>query len=110
MVVFIDDAQAWYSEISFWNQLFKSTDLWLPDNVQFIISATHSLIGGKEIPVEFTSLPHLQREDFLLSTDEAYQFIRLPGIGLPETLRPSNLKDLLVNECGGLIGALRLSV
>ena len=109
-VIFIDDAQAKYGEVSFWAQLIKSSGLWLPSHVRFIISATHSFSGEKESPVEFSSLSRLQRDDFLLSNDEAYEFLNLPNIGLPANLNIQKLKDILVNECGGLIAALRLSV
>ena len=79
--------------------------------IKFIISATHSLIGGKESPVEFESLPRLSRNDFLLSDVEAYQFLDSSDIGLPEKMKLfPNLKTVLVQECGGLIGSLRLAV
>ena len=109
-VIFIDDAQAKYEEVSFWGQLIKSSGLWLPNNIRFIISATHSMNGGKESPVEFSSLPKLQRDDFLLSKEESYEFLNLRDIGLPRNLNTQKVEDLLVNECGGLIAALRLSV
>jgi hypothetical protein len=77
----------------------------------FIISATHSLSGGKQSPVEFISLPRLSRMDFLLTDEEAYQLLEFHTTGLPGNTRQHKiLKDVLVKECGGLVGALRLSI
>jgi len=111
VVIFLDDAQAKYHEIRFWEELVKAAGLWLPKNIKFIVSATHSLNGGRESPVEFESLPRLSRQDFLLSEEEAYQFLDFSDIGLPQKMSIfPNLKSVLVNESGGLIAALRLSV
>eukprot|EP00835_Amoeboradix_gromovi_P001360 NODE_60_length_25605_cov_0.732377.p9 type:complete len:267 gc:universal NODE_60_length_25605_cov_0.732377:12163-11363(-) len=52
-VIFLDDAQAKYGEARFWEHLVKSAGIWLPANIRFIISATHSLSEGVESPVEF---------------------------------------------------------
>jgi hypothetical protein len=60
--------------------------------------------------VEFSSLPSLQKDDFLLGNDEAYEFLNLPSIGLPAHLKFQKIQQVLVNECGGYVGALRLSV
>ena len=111
VVVFLDDAQKKYSEVSFWEALVKATGIWIPENIKFIISATHSLSGGKESPVEFQSLPRLSRMDFLLTDEEAYRFLEFTDIGLPVNMRDHKiLKDVLVKESGGLVGALRLSI
>jgi hypothetical protein len=83
----------------------------MPGNIKFIISATHSLSGGNLSPVEFRSLPRLLRKDFLLTDEEAYQLLEFRDIGLPANMRQHKiLKDVLVKECGGLVGALRLSI
>ncbi|KAL3665234.1 hypothetical protein V7S43_009862 [Phytophthora oleae] len=42
-VVMIDDAQAKYADEDFWTTLIKVAPSWLPDNVRFIICATHAL-------------------------------------------------------------------
>ena len=110
MVVFLDDAQAKYADLTFWKLLVKTLPNWLPQNVRFVISSTHLLAGGIESPVELRSLPRLERSDFLLSTDESDQFLDFEVIGLPKSMKFPTLKTLLINECGGLIGALRLSV
>lgn len=69
----------------------------MPVNIRFIISATHSLSGGKLIPVEFKSLPSLLRKDFLLTDEEAYQLLEFRDIGLPANLRQHKiLKYVLV--------------
>jgi hypothetical protein len=49
--------------------------------------------------------------DFLLTDEEAYQLLEFRNAGLPENIRQDKiLKDVLVKECGGLVGALRLSI
>jgi hypothetical protein len=111
IVVFMDDAQNKYDDEPFWGLLIKGTGIWIPENIKFIISATHSLSGGKQNPIEFISLPRLSRIDFLLTDKEAYQLLEFHDTGLPENIREHKiLKDLLVKECGGLVGALRLSI
>jgi hypothetical protein len=75
MVFFLDDAQKKYGERNFWEILIKTTGEWMPKNFRFVISATHSLSGGKESPVEFGSLPRLSRNAFLLTDEEAYQLL-----------------------------------
>jgi hypothetical protein len=105
--VFLDDAQAKYSDTRFWEKFTKVAGLWLPRKIKFIVSATHLLNEGIESPVEFESLPRLSRNDFLLCDVEAYQFLDFSNIGLPEKMKLfSNLKAVLVQECGGLIGSL----
>jgi len=109
-VVMIDDAQAKYGDESFWDFLIKSTS-WLPSNIQFIISATHTLKGDIESPIEFDSINvKFFRKDFLMDDVEAGQFLQLDGIGLPFNMRKPNFMQLLIRECNGLIGALRISV
>jgi hypothetical protein len=110
LVVFLDDAQAKYEDLAFWKLLIKMSPTWLPANVRFVIVSTHLLDGDTRSPAELRSLPRLKRSDFLLSKDESDQFLDLEVIGLPKSMRSPTLKTLLINECGGLIGALRLSV
>jgi hypothetical protein len=107
----MDDAQNKYDEVAFWELLIKGTSLWMPANISFIISATHLYSGGKQSPIEFISLPRLSRIDFLLADEEAYQLLDFRNTGLPKNIRQHKiLKDLLVKQCGGLVGALRLSI
>lgn len=111
VVVILDDAQEKYGDLTFWNLLVKTTASWLPRNIRFIISGTHSLAGRPGSPVEFESLPRLSRSDFLLTDEESYQFLNSSCIGLPKTMSEfQTLKDVLVRGAGGLIAALRLSV
>ena len=91
--------------------LVKASALWLPSNVKFVISATHPLSGGIESPVEFESMYRLSRPDFLLSDEEAIQFLEFSDIGLLQKMRNfSYLKSILVKEAGGLVAALRIAV
>ena len=52
-VVFLDDAQAKYEDVKFWELLIKLSPNWLPSSIRFIISSTHLLSGGTSSPVEF---------------------------------------------------------
>ncbi|KAJ3194109.1 hypothetical protein HDU82_002567, partial [Entophlyctis luteolus] len=110
LVVFLDDAQAKFADLTFWKLLIKMSPNWLPSTVRFVIASTHLQAGGIESPAELRSLERLERKDFLLSRFESETFLELPVIGLPKSMRFPSLIQVLVNECGGLIGALRLSV
>jgi hypothetical protein len=107
-----DDAQEIYEHRNFWRFLIKV----LPTferlkSLRFIISATHSLEGGKESPVEFDWLPQLDRSDFLLNDQDAKRVLQLPPpTGLPSHLSLPRLQTIMIRECGGLIGALKISV
>ncbi|KAJ3211579.1 hypothetical protein HDU82_005505, partial [Entophlyctis luteolus] len=109
LVVMIDDAQNSYHDRRGWESLIKEIPLWLSPSVKFIISATHSLKGGVESPVELKSLPTFHRRHFLLSETEATSFLDSP-IGLRNDMKFESLKQNIIAQCGGLIGALRLSV
>jgi hypothetical protein len=111
IVFFMDDAQKKYGEISFWESLCKGSGQWIPTNIKFLISATYDFSAGVESPVEFRSLPRVERGDFLLSDEEGYQLLEFPDAGLPPNIRHHKiLKEVLVKECGGLVGALRMSI
>ncbi|KAJ3341878.1 hypothetical protein HDU83_006399, partial [Entophlyctis luteolus] len=96
----------------------------MPLALKFIISATHSLKQGVESPVEFfdtsfqrmsyrddefKSFPTFNRQHFLLSETDAAVFLDSP-IGLRNDMKFESLKQNIIAQCGGLIGALRLSV
>ncbi|KAJ3084154.1 hypothetical protein HK100_009342 [Physocladia obscura] len=105
----IDDAQFTYTNKDAWSSLVKTVPTWLPSSIKFIISATHSLKGGVESPVEFKSLPTFNRRHFLLSEAEARLFLD-SEIGLRSDMKYESLIQSIILQCGGLIGALRLSV
>ncbi|KAK1946721.1 hypothetical protein P3T76_002273 [Phytophthora citrophthora] len=106
-----DDAQAKYHEKGFWSTLIKVAPWWLSNNVRFIISATHAFDGGTESPVQFQSLRKFGRQDFLLSDDEACEFLALSSTGLQDVMKKKqDFTQLLVRECNGPVGALRISV
>jgi hypothetical protein len=110
-VIMLDDAQKWYGEKNegFWSLLFKSGPLWIPTNVKFIISATYSISLGPHSPVVFKNHPRLTRKDMLLTTDE-YNALMDSPLGLGPELFSQTMKDVIWKECGGLIGAVRLSI
>ncbi|KAI9321164.1 hypothetical protein BDR26DRAFT_883581 [Obelidium mucronatum] len=105
----IDDAQFTYVNKGAWSSLFKTVAMWLPSSIKFIISATHVLKSCAESPVEFEWLPTLNRQRFLLSDAEARQFLD-SEIGLRSDMKYESLIQCIILQCGGLIGALRLSV
>jgi hypothetical protein len=109
LIVMIDDAQFTYTKKDAWFSLLKTVPTWLPSSIKFIISATHSLKGGVESPVEFKSLPTFDRRHFLLSEAEASLFLD-SKIGLRSDMKYESLKQSIILQCGGLVGALRLSV
>ncbi|KAJ3248455.1 hypothetical protein HDU77_008115 [Chytriomyces hyalinus] len=109
VIVMIDDAQNSYHDKSGWGSLIKEIPLWLPPSVKFIISATHSLKGGIESPVEIGYLPKFSRQDFLLSEIEATEFLD-SRVGLRDDMKFAALKENITAQCGGLVGALRLTV
>jgi hypothetical protein len=105
-IVFLDDAQSTFEDKIGWTYFVKNADNF-PENVKFVISATHLLTGGIDSPIEFQSIVKLSREDFLLNEDESYDFLKL---FLPEYLKNNQtIINMIQNECAGLIGALRLS-
>jgi hypothetical protein len=108
--MFLDDAQEKYWDIRFWEQLLKVSCNWLPSNFRVVISSTHLLSVSSSSPASFECLPKIERGDFLLTPNESKQFLELPVIGLPQKFKSENLKQLIISHCGGLIGALRLSI
>jgi hypothetical protein len=91
-VVMIDDAQAKFSEVLFWESLIKSAGGALPgssnlylDNVQFVICSTFYLKTTGS-PVDFQSFPGVGMPDMKLTLDESNSFINLEGSGLFEWL------------------------
>jgi hypothetical protein len=110
-IIFIDDAQEKYEDLSFWRELIKISTTWLPKNIQFVIISTHLLIGDRTpSPTDLAELPRLDRKDFLLSHNESKMFLESPIIGLPQNMQYETLIDKIAEQSGGLIGALRRSV
>jgi hypothetical protein len=109
-IVFLDDAQAKYDDVEFWGLLIKLSPNWVPSNIRFVISSTHLVSIGTSSPVVLKALPKLERSDFLLTPNESNEFLELSVIGLPQKMKSETLKQVIIRECGGLIGALRQSV
>ena len=116
VIIMLDDAQNKYSDTDFWTSLIKTdNDLpnspRLPPNIYFIISATYSL-NTVESLVNFTDLPKLTMQDFVLNTAEAADYLNLwlddPTVG--EVLRDHNVREMISMNCGGHMGALSVSV
>ncbi|KAJ3255281.1 hypothetical protein HDU77_003753 [Chytriomyces hyalinus] len=112
LIVMIDDAQKSFHDQSGWELLIKGVPRWMKNkkvDVRFIISATHSLKGGIESPPEFNSIHAFRRQHFLLSEIEATAFLDSPN-GLRDDMKFESLKETIIAQCGGLVGALRMSV
>ncbi|KUF86723.1 hypothetical protein AM587_10001003 [Phytophthora nicotianae] len=110
-VLMLDDCQRRYNDLGFWTCLIKGSTSWLPDHVRFIISATHFLeTDAPASPVAFSSIQYkLTRDDFLVNDDEAYQCLNFEN-GLPPQLRFPTLVKVMIRECNGHIGSLRISI
>lgn len=108
IVIIIDDAQDKYDQQFFWSHLVKGVDF-LPPQVRFILCATRTLTVSSESPVnlaEFKFQPSL-----LFSRDEAMQLIRLPEpTGLRSGLNAQTVCNVIIKECSGVVGLLRLSI
>jgi hypothetical protein len=110
-MVIIDDAQCFYGNQLFWTSLLKHLPSWLGDNykVSFIVSATHNISFLSSSPEGFNTIPKISNVDLKLSIEESYEVIEL-------TFRKNHfslsnaVKDFIVNQCGGVIGAVVISV
>ena len=109
-IIIFDEAHRKNHELTFWIQLLKVSPMWLPSNIRFIISSKYLLSGEPTGHFSFIYLPNIQRSDFLLSANESKQFLEMPFIGLPKRMQSETLKQVIIRECGGLIGALRVSI
>lgn len=103
-IVAIDDAQKKYYDCNFW-ELFIKTASHYPENVQFIICATHLLKGQSSTPVHFGSIAaRIDGSRLLLNESEA---LNLLGLHFSIEKYP-NLAQLIIKDCNGLVGALCL--
>jgi hypothetical protein len=108
-LVILDDAQRKYNENSKWEVLIKAMPQELK-NCRVIISAVHLLKPEIESPVYFSRSATLTRKDFLLSHQESLAFLSDNSFGLGKKFEDCfELKTVIANECGGVIGALALS-
>ena len=108
-VIILDDAQELYDDSEFWNKLIKHVQGSLPNNVRFIFSATRLYTGMQSSTPSFKYLHRLSRDDFLLNEQESMEFLN-SSYGLPENMQFETLKDVIIKQCNGNIGALRISV
>jgi hypothetical protein len=109
VILIIDNAQTIYNNDAFWSTLLKNPFLCLPDNLNLVISCTY-LLNGPEIyfyccrsKIEFT--------EFLLSKEESYQLISDERMGLKAPMKDyPTLLEMIVNDCNGHIGSLRITI
>jgi len=110
-LVIIDDAQEKYDDEEFWNDLIKLRTSFKVSNFTYIIVATH-LVRRKQLsPACLSAAFRLNRSDFILTAEEAEKFLQLPNIGLLPKFSESSpfIKNLIIQQCGGLIGALAVT-
>jgi DNA replication protein DnaC len=107
-VFIIDDAHLRYEDEDFWYALLKGSRGWLPRNLKFIISAAHILTEFKSGYIDFVNLPTLDSASFLLNEEESMEFLHSP-IGIFNASSFKTLIKIIAKECGGVIGALRIT-
>jgi len=108
VIVIMDDAQAVYTNELFWSILFRSPGDSLPNNFILVIACTYLL----SVEVEFKAcLSKIEYSDFLLSEEQSLQLVQDSRMGLHSRLTcyPILVK-LIVNDCNGHIGALRITI
>lgn len=107
-VVVISDAQQHYHNEDFWTDLVRYS-CFLPVTVRFILCATRSLATTTENLID---LSHYKLPGSLLFTErEALELINLPyPTGLHAALNTATIRDVLIRECGGIVGVLRVSI
>jgi hypothetical protein len=110
VVIALDDAQNIYWNKDFWRDLVKDGIYWLPRNIGVIISATHNLAKYNISPVEISSLPRISKSDLLLSDEEAAELIDLTCYTEICIKTSQSIKHVIIRECSGVIGVIRLSV
>jgi len=119
-IVMLDDTQQKFTgkiNQEFWSTLVKSKDH-LPDNIRFIISATHSLRITGFAPADLGSLCKLTRHDFLLSPAEVYalldisiELLKKERAGdVASALSDASVRNAIVSECGGVVSAVTQTV
>jgi hypothetical protein len=103
--IMLDDAQNAFGEeySGFWNTLLKQVNL--PGVIRFVIASTY-LIGGKESPVEFADFPRISPAQMLLSPMQSQSY--LVDFLQFEFRHFTSLVELIVEDCGGNIGALTI--
>ncbi|KAH9108321.1 hypothetical protein LEN26_014128 [Aphanomyces euteiches] len=109
VIYMLDDAQTLYDNCDFWFDLIKDLPLHFGGRVRFIISATHMISSGEQSsPPDFRLLETIGRDTLLLSTDQSLASLNLNApLGFPSYLQNYlELKQTIVEECNGLIGAL----
>ena len=107
-VFLLDDAQWRYGEAMLWDKLLKQ-ESFTPDHIRILVSATHYL-GGDLSPIEVDSISDdakLPSDHFLLSEEDSKGFLKDYmnfRFGWSD-----ELVQIIVNDCGGNIGALRIA-
>jgi hypothetical protein len=99
----LDDCHVWFGNDDFWNAILKVTFEWCPIFVRFLFIATSK---SNPPPLYFSSMPQLNRDDFILSEEESYQYADIIGANLIGT----NFRNVIVEECAGNIGLMSLSM
>jgi hypothetical protein len=102
-IVLIDDAQNAFTYSNFWGNFLKC--LVLPSNLRFVIASTY-LIGGTDSPADFATLPRIRPEQMLLDANTSLEYL-VNFLQFPFS-NYGRLVELIVEDCGGNIGALSI--
>ena len=111
-VIILDDAQVLYDrDASDWALVIKDFGRAFGQfGCRIIISAVHSLKKTAVSPVGFDDLPRLSRADFMLDYNQSLAYLSGEAFGLQQRYQGlTTLKNMIVTQCGGLIGALAIS-
>ena len=108
VILLMDDVQTVYNSSSFWSTLFRSPGSSLPNNFVLVMTCTHLLSGGCDLSAYRSKLGF---SDFVLTKEESHRLILDGRIGLhsPST-HFTTLRELIVNDCNGHIGSLRITI
>lgn len=104
--IMLDDAQNAVDDetnYAFWGSLLK--DITLPQTIRFVITSTY-LIGGTVSPVEFSAYPNITPAQMLLNPVQSRSYL-VDFLNF-EFKEFTSLIDLIVEECGGNIGAMTI--
>jgi hypothetical protein len=108
--IFLDDAQNFYDDSAFWEQLIK-VPVSRVIQFRFVICATHLLSTKKTTsPIEFSSFPRLEQDKLRISDNDAYKLIDLRDFCGFSLKTYSYVKYTIVKQAAGVIGAIVLSV
>jgi hypothetical protein len=113
IVLVLDDAQCQYGNAKLWDKLLKRGCPLLANKKVYIVIACTYLLSGGDSPVQFdtNNILRLRFDQLQLSHEESSALINSQSMGLHAPMQSfTSLKKLILNECDGHIGALRITI